>query len=362
MPGRRGYAQTVTGAVAAGDLGMTMLHEHILCDLRDPLGRRAGAPADLPITMESRFEVDYFQNRHQGNMLLDEDDVALAELQRYRAAGGGSIVELSTGGLAPQPARLAALSQASGVQIVLGGGLYTDAYLDDASRAASVEELEALLLAQVTSGAWGTTIRAGIIGELGCSWPLRDSERHCLQAAARVQRRTGIAISIHPGRHADAPAEIAAILLAAGADPEHTILCHMDRTIADEARLLALLEQGFVLEWDFFGIETSQYWMGEYDLPTDYMRLDLMRRLIGRGHIRRLAMSQDICIRTRLTRYGGHGYGHILQHVVPMMRRRGYSDGEVEQILCDTPIRLLCYQSRPGESPAPAPDLTRQQT
>jgi phosphotriesterase-related protein len=348
-----GYAQTVTGPVAAGDLGMTLLHEHILCDLRDPLGRRrADRPADPPITMENRFGIDYFQNRHQDNMLLDEDDVALAELQRYRAAGGGTIVELSTGGLAPQPDRLAALSQASGVRIVMGGGLYTDAYLDDASRAASVDELEALLLAQVTSGAWGSRIRAGIIGELGCSWPLRDSERRCLQAATRVQRRTGIAISVHPGRHADAPAEIAAVLLDAGAEPEHTILCHMDRTIADDARLLALLNRGFVLEWDFFGIETSQYWMGEYDLPTDYMRLDLMRRMIGHGHIRRLAMSQDICIRTRLTRYGGHGYGHILQHVVPMMRRRGYSDSEVEQILCDTPIRLLCWLSQTGSPTA----------
>lgn len=349
MRAGRGYAQTVNGPLAAADLGLTLMHEHILCDLRDPLGRRAAPSADPPITMENRFEIDYFQNRHQTNMLLDEDEVALAELRHFRAAGGGTIVELSTGGLAPQPARLAALAKASGVHIVLGGGFYTDAYLDAATRDASVETLEELLLSQVTTGAWGSAIRAGIIGELGCSWPLRESERRVLIAAARVQRRTGIAISIHPGRHADAPAQIAEIMLTAGADPDRTVLCHMDRTLSDENRILDLLMRGFVLEWDFFGIETSHYWMGDYDLPTDYMRLDLMRRLIDRGHLCRLAMSQDICIRTRLTRYGGHGYSHIPLHVMPMMARRGFSETEIEQILCDTPIRLLCYLSLTGE-------------
>lgn len=335
-------AQTVTGPVPVTTLGITMLHEHILCDLRDPLRRRT-LPPDPPITLENRFEIDYFQNRHQDNMLLDEDDVALNELRRYRADGGGALVELSTGGLLPQPDRLAALSRASGVPIIMGAGFYTDAYLDRDTAEAPVATLEHMILAQLEAGAWGSEVRAGIIGEIGCSWPLQESERRCLVAAARVQQRTGVAISIHPGRHADAPDEIAAIMDSAGADPRRTILCHMDRTLSDERRIAALLARGFVLEWDFFGIETSQYWMGEYDLPTDYMRLDLLRRLIDCGHMDQLAMSQDICIRTRLTRYGGHGYGHIVRHVIPMMRRRGFGEDEIACLLQHTPARLLGF-------------------
>ena len=104
-----------------------------------------------------------------------------------------------------------------------------------------------------------------------------------------------------------------------------------------------------MLEWDFFGIETSQYWMAgvDLDLPTDYMRLDILRRLIERGYRDQLCLSHDICTRTRLATHGGHGYRHLPAHVVPLMRRRGFSDTEIEALLVTTPARLLCYRSEP---------------
>ena len=42
-------------------------------------------------------------------------------------------------------------------------------------------------------GGWGipSGIRAGIIGEIGCSHPLQDGERKALHAAALAQRATG---------------------------------------------------------------------------------------------------------------------------------------------------------------------------
>lgn len=340
------YAQTVTGRVPAAALGPTLMHEHILCDLRDPLTR--DQPADwAPITMQNRFEIDYFQNRHQPNMLLDDDDVALGELVAFAAAGGATIVELSTGGLRPQPARLAKLAKASGVHIVSGAGDYVDAYLDPEVIERDIEAVAETMETQLSTGSRGTAVRCGIIGELGCSWPLTPAERRRLEAGAAVQHRTGAAITIHPGRHPDAPAQIADILEAAGADPEKVVIGHMDRTMPDRDRLIALLRRGFVLEWDFFGIETSQYWMAgtDLDLPTDYMRLDILRDLTDAGHGGSLAISHDICTRTRLLAHGGHGYRHILSHVVPLMLRRGFDQSEVEQILVTTPVRLLAYLS-----------------
>lgn len=345
-----GYAQTVTGAVVASDLGWTLMHEHILCDLRDPETRDQGQ-AWPAITMESRFETDYFQNRNQANMLLDDDEIAVRELSRFRKAGGRAIVELTVGGMRPQPARLAAIAGETGVSVVMGAGYYVDDYLPNAVRHADIDELEETLLAQLRDGAWGTPIRAGLIGEIGCSWPLAPSERRMLTAAARAQRKTGAAITIHPGRHPDAPGELADILVEAGAQPSRTIIGHMDRTIFDRDRLLGLLNRGFILEWDFFGIETSQYWMaGEtLDLPTDYMRLDLIRDLMAIGHRERIAISHDICTRTRLCSYGGHGYAHLIGNIVPMMLQRGWNEDDIDQLLGKTPSRLLCYLS---ESPS----------
>ena len=207
------------------------------------------------------------------------------------------------------------------------------------------------MIEQLAKGAWGSSCKAGLIGEIGCSWPLEPAERHQLIAGARAQRVTGAAITIHPGRHPDAPAEIASILEASGASPDRCVIGHMDRTIFDRERLVALLERGFVLEWDFFGIETSQYWMegADLDLPTDYMRLDLIHSLIGHGFGKHLTISHDICTRTRLSANGGHGYGHILKNIVPMMLRRGWRDKDIEQLLVLTPARLLGYQSGMAE-------------
>ncbi len=343
-----GYAQTVTGAVAASELGWTLMHEHILCDLRDPETRDGGISWP-DITLENRFETDYFQNRNQDNMLLDDDAVAVRELARFRDAGGRAIVELTVGGLRPRPARLAAIAAESGVSVIMGAGYYVDAYLPDAVRDADVDALEETLLAQLGDGAWGTDVRAGLIGEIGCSWPLAPSERRLLTAAARVQRKTGVAITVHPGRHTDAPAELADLLAASGAEPSRTIIGHMDRTVFDRDRLSALLGRGFVLEWDFFGIETSQYWMAgvDLDLPTDYMRLDLISDLMALGYRDQIAISHDICTRTRLAEFGGHGYAHLIGNVVPLMLRRGWDEDDIDRLLGRTPARLLCYLSDP---------------
>ena len=79
-------------------------------------------------------------------------------------------------------------------------------------------------------------------------------------------------------------------------------------------------------------------------MPNDATRLKLIRTLIDHGHLDRVVISHDICYRTRLCRFGGHGYGHIfLRNVVPMMKKRGYSEDEIDAILVRTPRRLLTF-------------------
>ena len=174
------YAQSVTGPVPASALGLTLMHEHILCDLRQP-AERGPADAHPPITAENRFETDYFQNRNPLNMFLDEDDVAIADLVRFRTAGGGSIVELTVGGIAPQPERLRRIAETSGVNVIAGAGYYVDAYLDEPTRTASSEEIEATITAQLSNGLWGTV------------------------DPGRADRRDRLQLADHPGRATHSP-------------------------------------------------------------------------------------------------------------------------------------------------------------
>lgn len=55
-------------------------------------------------------------------------------------------------------------------------------------------------------------------------------------------------------------------------------------------------------------------------------------------------IAHDIHTKNRLTRYGGHGYSHILNNIVPKMLARGISQHQVDKILIDNPKRWLTFK------------------
>ena len=260
-----------------------------------------------------------------------------------RAVGGRSIVELTCGGLKPNPAGLAAIARESGVHIVMGCGYYVEEYQDPRNAERTVEDFAAEMIGQVQTGAWNSVVRAGIIGEIGCQAPWTALEKRVMQGALVAQAETGAALNVHPGRHPDQPQEVADFIRAHGGDPSRTIISHIDRTIFDEERLLRLADSGVVIELDLFGQENSFYPLADIDMPNDAVRLKTIRTLIDHGHLERVVISHDICYRTRLTKFGGHGYGHIFENIVPMMRRRGFSEAEITAILVTNPQRLLTF-------------------
>ena len=73
------------------------------------------------------------------------------------------------------------------------------------------------------------------------------------------------------------------------------------------------------------------------DLPNDADRLRWIRRLIDRRHLDQIAISHGICYKTRLSTFDGHGYGHIFENVIPLMRRSGFSEAEINRIMVETP-------------------------
>jgi phosphotriesterase-related protein len=336
----KGEMVSVLGPVAGGQLGLILPHEHVLCDLT-PLALRDPAIPETEIALANRHAVEYRPLAYKGNHRLDLRDMARAEIAAFAACGGGTVVDLTTGGIAPDPEGLAEIARATGVHLILGAGFYTADFVDAETRGMPIEWLEDTILAQLSEGAWGTKIRCGLIGEIGCSWPLADFERRALQAAARAQRRTGVAINVHPGRHPQAPHEILEVLERAGADPSCVAISHVDRTYFDYPSILALAKRGCWIEFDFFGIETSNYWFGTADLPTDWMRLRYVRQAMADGFADRILLSHDICTRTRLAAYGGHGYAHLIANVAGLMRERGFTETEISGLMRDNPRRFL---------------------
>ncbi|GMQ75051.1 MAG: phosphotriesterase [Gammaproteobacteria bacterium] len=332
--------RTVDGDMAPGDLGPTMMHEHVICDITPPDLAASGAP-EVEITLENVWEVRHHWCRHMGNNRLTDEATAVAELTRLRDAGGSVVVDVTTAGIKPAPAKLRRIARASGIDIVAGCGCYTEEFVDPAVADQGVETLAGEMIRAIVDGFDDGDVQAGIIGEIGCSDAWTVLERRVMQAAVVAQRETGAAITVHPGRRPEAPAEVVTFVAAEGGDVERTIVGHIDRTVFDDDTLFRLADTGCVIEYDLFGIEQTYYPFQDIDLPNDGMRLLAIRRLIDRGHLDGIVISQDICTKTRLRHHGGHGYAHILANVVPMMRRRGFDDAEIDAILVANPRRLL---------------------
>jgi phosphotriesterase-related protein len=336
----RGQAQTVLGLVDPGDLGPTLMHEHLLWDIRTPT-MRADPDQGPPIALCNCWGINYGTRKAPRNLRFTCEATATQELIDMRSSGGRTVVELSSGGLDPRPNGLVALARDAGVHVVMGCGHYVDDYQPRANRDRTADSFAAEIIDQVQIGAWNTDVRAGIIGEIGCQAPWTALERTVMRGAIAAMQQTGAALNVHPGRHPDQPQEVADFVRGEGAAMDRIVISHIDRTVFDETRLFRLADSGVVIEFDLFGQEQSYYSLSDIDMPNDAQRLRMIRALIGRGHLDRVVISHDICYQTRLTRFGGHGYGHIFANVVPMMRRRGFSESEIDAILIGNPRRLL---------------------
>ncbi|GAM19702.1 hypothetical protein SAMD00019534_028770 [Acytostelium subglobosum LB1] len=354
---------TVTGLVNPEDLGVTHMHEHIIInylplyeepsehDLKDACCNHAhgGQPRQLhkeKITLDNVGWIQYNYNKNLFNLELNEQDVALHELALFKNNGGKTIVEVTTAGIGRDPAQLQQISEKSSLNIVMGAGYYIDLCINKIVTDKTEKEMEDEIVKQLLEGTDGTNVKCGIIGEVGCSWPLRESERKSLVASARAQVRTGVTISIHPGRSTKAPIEILNILTENGADLSRVVMGHIDRTIHDVSIMVELAKTGCTLEFDLFGMEMSHYpWGGDVvGMPNDNQRIQWIAELIAAGYGKQIVVSHDVYSKHRLATYGGHGYHHILHNIVPRMKKLGIKDEHIQDILVNTPKRLLTIQ------------------
>ena len=344
-----GKAQTVLGTITPERLGVTLPHEHLFDDLTtyhlglgsEPKEATANRIFHLPFTLENLCCIP-FNAPNLNCWRLQDEEIAIREASFFKRAGGDTIVELTNLGISRDPLALAHVARATGLNVIMGSGYYCAATHPADMDNKTEEDICAEIVRDVTEGVADTRIRAGIIGEIGCSWPLTHNEEKVLRAAANAQQQTGAPLTIHPGRNARAPLEIIAILSKAGADIGHTVIGHVDRTLRQMKDICKLAETGCYIEYDLCGRE-GYYPLSPIDLPNDHQRVNEIMQLINQGYLNQILISQDICGKRRLRGYGGHGYDHILRNMVPMMRVKGMSDEQIRTLLVENPQRLLTF-------------------
>jgi phosphotriesterase-related protein len=365
---RSGVVRTVLGDVDPASLGHTQPHEHVLSDmssiiqrwgLRSLSGREAPSTSagtssvsrEFPASVRARLaepvrldNYDWIRRNvlNWDNMQLLSEEDAIAELLLYRAAGGGAIVDSTPVGMGRDALGCARVSRASGVQIVMGSGYYVHDYHPPGLGEATVEAIAEEIARDVEAGIGDTGVRAGLIGEIGLSWPVHPTEEKVLRAAARAQQATGAPVQIHPGRDPGAPLHAIRTLQQAGGDADRTIMSHIDRTLWEVGDMVELARTGCYLELDLFGQESSYYALNpDANRPNDATRVEWLTALIEAGFAAQLLVAQDICQKVYLRRYGGPGYAHILEQAIPLMRRKGMTEDQIRTLTVDNPAAIL---------------------
>ncbi len=350
-----GKVQTVLGPIEPQQMGQTMTHEHLLLDYSHAFGSMEPQDPDrkktfnAPLTMETLSRMYFAGHWNRDNFILDDEDLAIEEALHFKNLGGGTIVDVTSIGFNRSPEGLRRIARATGLNIIMGSSFYVDPCLPDYVRHMSEDAITEAIVQDFRAGADGTDIRPGLIGEVGLSMPRTALEDKILRASVRAQQMTGALLMIHPGRHADEPLEIVHTIEKLGADLTRAIMCHIDRTIFDHPRLKELASTGVVLEYDLFGHEHTQYLYGDdIDQPNDIQRLRYLRYLFDEGFGKQIVISQDCDNKIYLRKYGGCGYAHIVENIVPRALNRGFSQQEIDQILIHTPQRLFTFVAPKG--------------
>lgn len=335
--------RTVLGDIAPSELGVTLIHEHLMSSLVcywDP----ADAPqlAGRPVRLETLTAVRQHPFATRDNLVLGSVERAGEELRPFQQAGGAAVVEATSIGIGRDPTALRLIAEATGLHIVAGCGYYIRSSRPRGFDRRPESELAAELIADLTRGIDDSGVRAGVIGELGVTaHPMDPAEATMLRAAAAAQQATGAGMIVHPAPGTESASEIAGVLREAGARLDKVVISHLDERFRDDITAFTkLAESGCRFGFDTFGREVY-YPRRRRQHPSDAQRIETIRALVDAGLADRVGLAQDICLAHELRAWGGPGYAHVLERIVPRLRDEGIADDAIDLMLIDNPARVL---------------------
>ena len=315
-----GRIWTVLGAIDPQNLGFCQSHEHI--------AMRRGASSEL-----------------NPALCIDDYDKSLAELLRYREAGGNAIVEAQPTGCCRDARWLEKLSRESGVLIIASAGFHKMSFYpaDHWIHSISQKELEKIFVTELTEGMFddgdsaecpseATSVKAGLIKTAYDSEQLTERYRRLFAAAAGAALESGRNLMIHVENGTD-PVPLWEYLTELGMPAHRMMFCHMDRACRDIALHLEILRRGSYLEYDT---------IGRFKYHDDAYEIDLFRRICDAGYEDRLLYSLDTT-RARLKAYEKDAVGldYILSVFNPLLREAGFTEEMIRKFSVKNPARFF---------------------
>lgn len=319
--------ETVRGPVDLGNLGQTLMHEHVYV-----------------------LSTEHVQN--YGSDWWDEEAMvarAIDKLNAVYAKGIRTIVDPTVWGLGRDIPRMQRIAAQTQLNIIVATGLYTydsvpfffyhrGPALNEALGTEVPDPMVDMFVGDITEGITGTGVKAGMLKCAIDEHGMTQGVERVMRAVAAAHHQTGVPITVHTHPGSRTGLEVKRVLCdSAGVDPGRVILGHSGDT-ADCDHLAELADAGFMLGMDRFGINLE---------ITFETRANTLVEMCRRGYAERMVLSQDAACYIDwidpnvLPFLPQWHYLHIQDEVLPYAREHGVTEEQIAIMLTANPRRLL---------------------
>ncbi|WP_339264792.1 phosphotriesterase [Paenibacillus sp. FSL K6-1330] len=309
------YIQTVLGPIRPEELGVCACHEHLYVDL-------------------SRI-------KKNEDTCLQDTGLVLDDLQSFYAYGGRAIVEVTNDGMGRNAQKLAEISKVSNIHIVASTGCYKDPFIPEDKLHWNRDQFAEWMIREIGSGIADTSIKPGVIGEIGSSLnEFKPVETELFHGAVAAAKETGLPLSTHTTLGTCALEQIE-LFIGEGMPLDQVIIGHQDLNEQHDV-VLDVLKAGAFVAMDTIGKENYR---------SDNARLESLLKFIEQGYEDQLLLSTDLTRKSHLRALGGQGYDVVLRSFVPALRGRGITDAVINKLLVTNPQRAFSIR-KAGDMPA----------
>jgi phosphotriesterase-related protein len=305
---------TVSGPVPATEIGVTLVHEHVLVDF-------IGADKVTP----DRYDAD------------EVAAVMTPFLEKAKAAGCQTLFECTPAWLGRDGRLLRRLSEAAGMRLVTNTGYYgavAHKYLPAHAHAETADELAARWIKEARDGIDGTDVRPGFIKIGVDAGPLSEVNRKLVRAAARTHLATGLTIAAHTG-NGEAAMQQLDILAEEGVSPSAWIWVHA-HIETDLEKHISAAKRGAWIEFDGVGPDSLD------------RHAELVAAMHKAGHFGKLLISQDAGWYNVGQPRGGdtRGYDLLLREFPAALAKQGLGDDAFQKLVREHPAQAMAIRVR----------------
>ena len=307
---------TVNGWLDAGEMGVTLPHEHIMVDF-------GGADS-----------IDYDS--------WDKDSVVMAVLpylKELKELGCQTFIDCTPSYMGRDPEVFKRLSDESGLHIIFGVGLYgaiENRFVPQHAYTESAEQLAVRWMDEWEHGCRGTGITPGII-KVGVDFDTTLTELHAklVRAGCLAHLKSGMTVAVHSGP-AERAYEILQIFQEEGVAPEAFVWTHA--TMAEKEDHIEIGKTGAWVSFD---------WVNTKEENIQKL-VDIISNMKDNNLLGSVLLSHDAGWYS-VGQPGGGGfrpYTSVFTHLIPALKEQGFTQEEIDQMLIKNPAEAYAVRVR----------------